>query len=125
MTLHKLITWIDARFPLLSIWKSWFTEYYVPKNLNFYYCFGAIAILVLLNQLISGLWLTMFYTPSIAEAFNSIEYIMRDVQYGWLLRYLHSTGASAFFIVLYIHIFRGLLYGSYQRPRELVWLLRS
>ena len=119
----KLIAWLDARFPLISTWKAWFSEYYVPKNLNFYYYFGSLALLVLLNQLVSGLWLTMFYTPTATEAFNSIEYIMRDVNYGWLLRYLHSTGASAFFIVLYVHIFRGLLYGSYQRPRELVWLL--
>ncbi len=121
--MNKLLTWIDARFPLASTWKAWFSEYYVPKNLNFYYYFGSLALLVLFNQLISGLWLTMFYTPTATEAFNSIEYIMRDVNYGWLLRYLHSTGASAFFIVLYVHIFRGLLYGSYQRPRELVWLL--
>ena len=121
--MNKLITWIDARFPLMATWKAWFSEYYVPKNLNIYYYFGSLALLVLFNQLLSGLWLTMFYTPTAAEAFNSIEYIMRDVNYGWLLRYLHSTGASAFFIVLYVHIFRGLLYGSYQRPRELVWLL--
>ena len=121
--MSRFITWLDARFPLISTWKAWFTEYYVPKNLNFYYYFGALALLVLFNQLASGVWLTMFYTPTVAEAFNSIEYIMRDVNYGWLLRYMHSTGASAFFIVLYVHIFRGLLYGSYQRPRELVWLL--
>lgn len=121
--MNKLIRWIDARFPLVSTWKAWFSEYYVPKNLNFFYYFGAFALLVLLNQLFSGLWLTMFYTPTATEAFNSIEYIMRDVHYGWLLRYMHSTGASAFFIVLYVHMFRGLLYGSYQRPRELVWLL--
>lgn len=123
MSMNKLLIWIDARFPLISTWKNWFSEYYVPKNLNFYYCFGVLALVVLLNQLISGVWLTMFYTPTTAQAFQSIEYIMRDVNYGWLLRYLHSTGASAFFIVLYMHIFRGLLYGSYQRPRELVWLL--
>lgn len=121
--MHKMIAWIDARFPLLSTWRAHFSEYYVPKNLNFYYCFGAFALLMLFNQLLSGLWLTMFYTPTATEAFNSIEYIMRDVNYGWLLRHMHSTGASAFFIVLYVHIFRGLLYGSYQRPRELVWLL--
>lgn len=121
--MNTFILWLDARFPLLKTWKAWFSEYYVPKNLNFYYYFGSLAILVLFNQLLSGIWLTMFYTPSVAEAFNSIEYIMRDVNYGWLLRYLHSTGASAFFIVLYVHIFRGLLYGSYQKPRELVWVL--
>lgn len=121
--MQKFITWLDARLPLISTWKAWFSEYYVPKNLNFYYCFGSLALLVLLNQWVSGLWLTMFYTPTAAEAFSSIEYIMRDVNYGWLLRYMHSTGASAFFIVLYVHVFRGLLYGSCQRPRELVWLL--
>lgn len=119
----KLFTWIDQRFPLLSTWKTWFSEYYVPKNLNFYYYFGSFSLIVLLNQLVSGLWLTMFYTPTAARAFDSIEYLMRNVNYGWLFRYLHSTGASAFFLVLYVHIFRGLLYGSYQRPRELVWLL--
>lgn len=121
--MYKLIAWIDARFPLLSTWRAHFSQYYVPKNLNFYYYFGAFALVMLLNQLLSGLWLTMFYTPTAAGAFNSIEYIMRDVNYGWLLRHMHSTGASAFFIVLYMHIFRGLLYGSYQKPRELVWLL--
>lgn len=121
--MNKLIAWVDARIPILSFWRTHFSQYYVPKNLNFYYFFGAFALLMLLNQLLSGLWLTMFYTPTAAEAFNSIEYIMRDVNYGWLLRHMHSTGASAFFIVLYMHIFRGLLYGSYQNPRELVWLL--
>jgi ubiquinol-cytochrome c reductase cytochrome b subunit len=117
-----LLSWVDARFPLLSTWKSHASEYYAPKNFNFYYFFGSLAIVVLLNQLVTGLWLTMFYTPTAAEAFNSVEYIMRDVNYGWLLRYMHSTGASAFFIVIYIHMFRALLYGSYQKPRELLWL---
>lgn len=118
-----LLTWVDARFPLISTWKNHASEYYAPKNFNFYYFFGSLALVVLLNQLLTGIWLTMFYTPSAAEAFNSVEYIMRDVNYGWLLRYMHSTGASAFFIVIYLHMFRGLLYGSYQKPRELVWLL--
>ena len=118
-----LVNWVDARFPLLSTWKNYVSEYYVPKNLNVYYLFGSLAMVVLLNQLVTGLWLTMFYTPTADEAFSSVEYIMRDVNYGWLLRYMHSTGASAFFIVIYLHMFRGLLYGSYQRPRELVWLL--
>ena len=118
-----LVNWIDERFPLISTWKSHFSEYYAPKNLNFFYFFGSLALLVLVNQLITGLWLTMFYTPTAEQAFGSVEYIMRDVNYGWLLRYLHSTGASAFFIVIYLHMFRGLLYGSYQKPRELVWLL--
>lgn len=118
-----LLNWIEQRFPLLSTWKSHVSEYYVPKNLNFYYIFGALAMLVLLNQLLTGLWLTMFYTPTAKDAFDSVEYIMRDVNLGWLLRYMHSTGASAFFIVIYLHMFRALLYGSYQCPRELVWLL--
>jgi ubiquinol-cytochrome c reductase cytochrome b subunit len=120
--MKELVNWVDERFPLISTWKSHFSTYYVPKNLNFFYFFGSLALLVLVNQLITGLWLTMFYTPTAEKAFESIEYIMRDVNYGWLLRYLHSTGASAFFIIIYLHMFRGLLYGSYQKPRELVWL---
>jgi ubiquinol-cytochrome c reductase cytochrome b subunit len=118
-----LMNWFDARFPLISTWRTYASDYYAPKNLNFYYFFGSLAILVLLNQLLTGLWLTMFYTPTAKQAFNSIEYIMRDVNYGWLLRYMHSTGASAFFIVVYLHMFRALLYGSYQKPRELVWII--
>ncbi|WP_392538731.1 cytochrome bc complex cytochrome b subunit [Legionella sp. 227] len=121
--MNRLLNWIDERFPLMSTWKNYFSAYYLPKNLNFFYFFGSLALVVLVNQLITGLWLTMFYTPSAEQAFSSIEYIMRDVNFGWLLRYMHSTGASAFFIVIYLHMFRGLLYGSYQRPRELVWLL--
>ncbi|MCL5272543.1 MAG: cytochrome b N-terminal domain-containing protein [Gammaproteobacteria bacterium] len=121
--MNGLVSWLDERFPLLSTWKSHFSNYYVPKNLNFFYFFGSLALVVLINQLVTGLWLTMFYTPSADQAFSSVEYIMRDVNYGWLLRYMHSTGASAFFIVIYLHMFRGLLYGSYQKPRELVWLL--
>ncbi|ETO92300.1 MULTISPECIES: cytochrome b [Legionella] len=121
--MNGLLNWINARFPLVSTWKSHASEYYAPKNFNFYYYFGSLAMVVLVNQLFTGLWLTMFYTPTAAEAFSSVEYIMRDVNFGWLLRYMHSTGASAFFIVIYIHMFRGLLYGSYQKPRELVWLL--
>lgn len=120
--MNKLIQWIDDRFPLISTWKAHVSDYYAPKNLNFYYFFGSLAMIVLANQLLTGIWLTMFYTPTVTEAFNSVEYIMRDVHYGWLLRYMHSTGASAFFIVLYIHMYRGLLYGSYQKPRELIWL---
>lgn len=115
--------WIDDRFPLSSTWKAHISEYYAPKNLNIWYVFGALSMLVLVNQLLTGLWLTMFYTPTAEQAFNSIEYIMRDVNFGWLLRYMHSTGASAFFIVIYLHMMRALLYGSYQKPRELVWLL--
>lgn len=121
--MNGLINWLDARFPLISTWKKHAGEYYAPKNFNFFYFFGSLALVVLFNQLFTGLWLTMFYTPTAGEAFSSVEYIMRDVNYGWLLRYMHSTGASAFFIVIYLHLFRGLLYGSYQKPRELVWLL--
>ncbi|KTD44178.1 cytochrome b [Legionella parisiensis] len=120
--MNRLLKWLDVRFPLMSTWKNYFSAYYLPKNLNFFYFFGSLALVVLVNQFITGLWLTMFYTPSAEEAFSSIEYIMRDVNFGWLFRYMHSTGASAFFIVIYLHMFRGLLYGSYQKPRELVWL---
>ena len=118
-----LLNWVDTRFPLVSTWKAHISEYYAPKNLNVWYVFGALSMLVLVNQLLTGLWLTMFYTPTADQAFNSVEYIMRDVNFGWLLRYMHSTGASAFFIVIYLHMLRSLLYGSYQKPRELVWLL--
>lgn len=121
--MNRMLQWIDARFPLMSTWKAHVSEYYVPKNLNLYYVFGSLAMVVLAMQLLTGLWLTMFYTPTVIEAFNSIQYIMRDVNYGWLLRYMHSTGASALLLVIYLHLFRGLLYGSYQKPRELVWLL--
>ncbi|PWY54701.1 cytochrome b [Legionella qingyii] len=121
--MNRLLKWLDERFPLMSTWKNYFSAYYLPKNLNFLYFFGSLALVVLINQLITGLWLTMFYTPSAEQAFASLEYIMRDVNFGWLLRYMHSTGASAFFIVIYLHMFRGLLYGSYQKPRELIWLL--
>ncbi|MCX7090007.1 MAG: cytochrome b N-terminal domain-containing protein [Legionellales bacterium] len=116
-------TWWTKRFPILSVWKNYCSDYYVAKNLNLYYCFGALALLVLGNQFLTGLWLSFFYTPTVQSAFQSIETIMRDVNYGWLIRYLHSTGASAFFLVIYMHILRGLLYGSYQKPRELVWIL--
>lgn len=119
----SLFAWLNERFPFMNTWKRYFSSYYVPKNLNFFYFFGSIALFVLINQFLTGLWLAMFYIPTAEQAFSSIEYIMRDVSFGWLLRYMHSTGASAFFIVIYIHLFRGLLYGSYQRPRELVWIL--
>ncbi len=118
--MHKLINWMTARFPWHRLVGK---NYFVPKNLNLMYCFGAIAVLVLINQLLTGLWLSMFYTPTTTQAFASIQLIMRDVNYGWLLRYMHTTGASALYVILYLHIFRGFLYGSYQRPRELVWLL--
>lgn len=118
----SVMDWVNARIPVSQLYKDHMADYYAPKNFNFWYFFGSLALFVLVNQLLTGIWLTMYYTPSGAEAFNSIEYIMRDVEYGWLLRYMHSTGASAFFVVVYLHMFRGLLYGSYQKPRELVWL---
>lgn len=121
--MNKLLQWFDARFPLMSTWKKYLSDYYVAKNLNIFYCFGALALVVLFNQLLTGLWLTMFYTPNAQNAFDAVEYIMREVNYGWLFRYMHSTGASMLFFVLYVHLFRGLLYGSYQKPRELVWLI--
>ena len=119
----KLMGWIDDRFPLTAMYNDHMAKYPAPKNLNFWYFFGSLAMLVLVNQIITGIWLTMNYNPSAEGAFASVEYIMRDVDYGWLLRYMHSTGASAFFIVVYLHMFRGLMYGSYQKPRELVWIL--
>lgn len=119
----SLLGWMDARYPLISTWNAHVGQYYAPKNFNFWYFFGALALLVLVNQFITGIWLTMSYKPSAEEAFNSVEYIMRDVEWGWLIRYMHSTGASAFFIVIYLHMMRGLLYGSYKEPRELVWLI--
>ncbi|EKT4480702.1 cytochrome b [Pseudomonas putida] len=120
--MSKFMDWIDARFPATKMWEDHLSKYYAPKNFNFLYFFGSLALLVLVNQIVTGVWLTMSFTPSAEEAFASVEYIMRDVEYGWILRYLHSTGASAFFVVVYLHMFRGLLYGSYQKPRELVWL---
>lgn len=118
----KLLKWIDERFPLSSTIEAHLTQYWAPKNFNFWYYFGSLALLVLVNQIVTGIWLTMSYTPSAEGAFASVEYIMRDVEYGWLIRYLHSTGASAFFVVIYCHMFRALLYGSYQKPRELIWI---
>jgi ubiquinol-cytochrome c reductase cytochrome b subunit len=117
-----LLGWIDARFPLSSMWNEHLAEYYAPKNFNFWYYFGSLALLVLVMQIVTGIWLTMNYKPDAALAFNSVEYIMRDVNWGWLIRYMHSTGASFFFIVVYLHMFRGLLYGSYKKPRELIWI---
>jgi ubiquinol-cytochrome c reductase cytochrome b subunit len=121
--MEKLLTWIDERFPLTKVWKEHLSEYYTPKNFNFWYFFGSLAMLVLVMQILTGLFLAMHYKPDTALAFASVEYIMRDVPWGWLIRYLHSVGASAFFIVIYLHMFRGLLYGSYRGPRELVWLI--
>ncbi len=120
--LKNLVGWIDARFPLVSTWKAHLSEYYAPKNFNFWYFFGGLALLVLVIQILSGIFLTMNYKPDALFAFASVEYIMRDVQWGWVLRYIHSTGASMFFVVIYLHMFRGLMYGSYRNPRELLWI---
>ncbi|MDB5863274.1 MAG: cytochrome b [Betaproteobacteria bacterium] len=120
--LNGLLTWVDQRFPLISLWKEHVSEYYAPKNFNFWYYFGSLAMFVLVLQIVTGIFLVMHYKPDAAQAFASVEYIMRDVPWGWLIRYMHSTGASAFFIVIYLHMFRGLLYGSYRAPRELIWI---
>src|SRR5258705_12097602 len=119
----RLWNWIDSRMPSLKEeWRKHAAEYYAPKNFNFWYFFGSLALLVLVIQIVSGIFLTMNYKPDAALAFGSVEYIMRDVPGGWVIRYIHSTGASAFFVVVYLHMFRGLLYGSYRQPRELVWI---
>ncbi len=118
----NVMGWVDARFPATETYEYHMSKYYAPKNFNFWYFFGVLSMVVLVNQLVTGIWLTMSYNPSGEGAFDSVEYIMRDVEYGWLLRYMHSTGASAFFVVVYLHMFRGLLYGSYKKPRELVWI---
>jgi len=118
----SLMTWVDDRFPATKMWNEHLAEYYAPKNFNFWYFFGSLALLVLVIQIVSGIFLTMHYKPDGALAFASVEYIMRDVPYGWLIRYIHSTGATAFFVVVYLHMFRGLMYGSFKKPRELVWL---
>lgn len=114
--------WVDDRLPIMRAWDTHMGKYYAPKNFNFWYFFGVLSLIVLVNQLLTGVWLTMSFTPSAEGAFESVEYIMRDVDYGWIIRYMHSTGASAFFVVVYLHMFRALIYGSYQKPRELVWL---
>ena len=128
--MSQLLAWIDDRFPLTKVWREHLSEYYAPKNFNFWYFFGSLALLVLVIQIVSGIFLTMHYKPDaslnaagVPVAFASVEYIMRDVPWGWLIRYIHSTGASAFFIVVYLHMYRGLLYGSYRGPRELLWLI--
>ena len=115
--------WLDARFPATETFEYHMSKYYAPKNFNFFYYFGWLATFVLVNQLVTGIWLTMNYVPSGDAAFASVEYIMRDVEFGWLIRYLHSTGASAFFIVVFLHMYRALMYGSYRGPRELIWLI--
>ncbi|WP_148717191.1 cytochrome b [Chitinolyticbacter meiyuanensis] len=127
---QKVLGWVDDRFPLTSTWKAHVSEYYAPKNFNFWYFFGSLAMLVLVIQIVTGIFLTMNYKPdgnlipgtNVSTAFMSVEYIMRDVAGGWIIRYMHSTGASMFFVVVYLHMFRGLIYGSYQKPRELIWV---
>ena len=122
IALDGALTWVDQRFPLISTWKEHLAEYYAPKNFNFWYYFGSLAMLVLVIQIVSGIFLTMNYKPDAHLAFASVEYIMREVPGGWIIRYMHSTGASAFFICVYLHMFRALLYGSYRAPRELLWI---
>jgi ubiquinol-cytochrome c reductase cytochrome b subunit len=119
---EKFMTWVDNRFPATKLWNEHVGEYYAPKNFNFWYFFGSLALLVLVIQIVTGIFLVMNYKPDAAVAFASVEYIMRDVPWGWLIRYMHSTGASAFFVVVYLHMYRGLIYGSYRTPRELVWI---
>src|SRR5690349_24397048 len=118
----KALNWVDSRFPLSKLWNDQWGQYYAPKNFNWFYIFGSLAMLVLVIQIVTGIFLVMHYKPDANLAFASVEYIMRDVQGGWLIRYMHSTGASAFFIVVYLHMFRGLMYGSYRKPRELIWI---
>ena len=122
-SIKNMMNWIDARLPVTETYEKHMSKYYAPKNTNFWYLMGVLATVVLVNQLLTGIWLTMSYIPTAEGAFASIEYIMRDVNIGWMLRYMHSTGASAFFLVIYLHMFRGLMYGSYQKPRELIWIL--
>lgn len=119
---NGLLTWIDERFPLTKLLEEHVTKYYAPKNFNLWYVFGVLAMVVLVIQIVTGIFLTMNYKPDGERAFASVEYIMRDVNFGWLIRYMHSTGASAFFVVVYLHMFRALLYGSYKKPRELLWV---
>jgi len=121
--LNKFGCWIDERFPMTKVWNEHLAQYYAPKNFNFWYFMGSLAMLVLVMQIATGVWLAMSYKPDADLAFGSVEFIMRDVDWGWLIRYMHSTGASAFFIVIYLHMFRGLMYGSYRKPRELLWII--
>ncbi|MEE8625944.1 MAG: cytochrome b N-terminal domain-containing protein, partial [Acidiferrobacterales bacterium] len=121
--MQKLIAWIDARIPLTKVWDEHIAKYYAPKNFNFWYYFGSLAIVVLVIQILTGIFLTMHYKPDSKLAFASVEYIMRDVPWGWLIRYMHATGASLFFVVIYLHMFRALLYGSHRSPRELLWII--
>lgn len=120
---NAFMEWVDRRLPVTKVWNEHLTEYYASKNFNFWYFFGSLSLLLLVIQLFTGIFLTMHYKPDAALAFASVEYIMRDVPFGWLVRYMHSTGASAFFVVVYLHMFRGVIYGSHREPRELVWLI--
>ena len=120
--MQKLLIWIDERFPLTKVWEEHLSKYYAPKNFNFWYIFGILATVVLANQIVTGIFLTMHYKPDTGLAFASVEYIMRDVPWGWLIRYMHAVGSSMFFIVVYLHMFRGIMYGSHRKPRELIWL---
>ena len=120
--MEKIVSWIDERFPLTQVWEEHMAKYYAPSNFNFWYFFGSLAILMLVMQIVTGIFLTMHYKPDAELAFASVEYIMRDVPWGWLMRYLHAVGASMFFIVVYLHMFRALIYGSYRGPRELIWI---
>ena len=119
---NKFLAWIDERLPVSNFVKNHLSQYYAPKNFNFFYYFGALAIFIFILQIVTGIFLTINYKPDAASAFASVEFIMRDVEWGWLIRYLHSTGASFFFIVIYLHMFRALLYGSFKNPRELLWI---
>jgi ubiquinol-cytochrome c reductase cytochrome b subunit len=119
----QIMEWIDKRYPWTDFWKKHLSEYYAPRNFNFWYYFGSFSLLVFVAQIISGIWLVMEYVPTADGSFQSVQHIMREVRYGWLLRFMHTTGASAFFAVVYLHMYRGLIYGSYQKPRELVWLV--
>src|SRR5947207_8792818 len=120
--MQKLLHWIDARFPRTALWESQWGKYSAPHNLQLWYYFGSLALFVLVLQIVTGIFLTMNYKPDSTKAFESVEYIMRDFEWGWLIRYVHSTGASMFFIVVYLHMLRGLMYGSYRKPRELTWI---
>lgn len=119
----RMFQWVDQRFPLNAIWNNYFVRYLAPKNLNFWYFFGSLSLLVFVMLIVSGIWLAMDYTPVPNAAFDSVQHIMRNVQFGWLIRYIHTTSASAFFIVIYLHIYRAIIYGSYQKPRELLWTI--
>jgi len=120
--MQAFLAWIEARIPMMRVANMHAIQYPAPRNMNFWYVFGFLATIVLVNQIVTGIWLTMNFNPTAEGAFASVEYIMREIDYGWIIRYMHSTGASAFFIVVYMHMFRGMIYGSYQKPRELLWI---